>query len=148
LPAPGRGWLDAQLADLRLGLSMPRTRDTRVVIVDVDEASLQRLGRWPWSRARAQLVRELTGRQQAAVLGLDALFAEPEAGLSGPASGGDPAPDDELARALAGAPVVLGYYFSSDATRGVPVSCRRRWRVRRPGPDCCTGAATAPTWRC
>jgi hypothetical protein len=51
LPAPGRGWLDAQLADLRLGLSMPRTRDTRVVIVDVDEASLQRLGRWPWSRA-------------------------------------------------------------------------------------------------
>ncbi|MBS0501867.1 MAG: adenylate/guanylate cyclase domain-containing protein [Burkholderiaceae bacterium] len=115
LPAPGRGWLDAQLADLRLGLSMPRTRDTRVVIVDVDEASLQRLGRWPWSRARiAQLVRELTGRQQAAVLGLDALFAEPEAGLSGPASGGDPAPDDELARALAGAPVVLGYYFSSE----------------------------------
>ena len=112
-PAPGRDWLDAQLADLRLSLSMPRTRDAQVVIVDVDEASLQQLGRWPWSRARiAHLVRELTGRQQVAALGLDVVFAEPEAAAR--RARAQPAPDDELAQALAGAPVVLGYYFSSD----------------------------------
>ena len=112
-PAAGREWLDAQLADLRLSLGMPHTLDPHVVIVDVDEASLHQLGRWPWSRARmAQLVRELTGRQQAAALGLDVVFAEPQRLADAPAVG--PAPDDELAQALAGAPVVLGYYFTSD----------------------------------
>lgn len=112
-PAAGREWLDAQLADLRLSLGMPHTLDPHVVIVDVDEASLHQLGRWPWSRARmAQLVRELTGRQQAAALGLDVVFAEPQRLADAPAAG--PAPDDELAQALAGAPVVLGYYFTSD----------------------------------
>ena len=111
------GALDARLADLRLNLAMPGTLDSNVVIVDVDEASLQQLGRWPWSRARvAQLVRELTERQQVAALGLDVVFAEPQTTLAAP---GQPqpaglAPDDDLARALAGAPVVLGYYFTSD----------------------------------
>ena len=111
-PALGRDWLDAQLADLRLHVSLLNTPDPQVVIVDVDEASLQQLGRWPWSRATvAQLVRELTGRQHAAALGLDVVFAEPQ-DQANPASA--LAPDDDLAKALAGAPVVLGYYFTSD----------------------------------
>ena len=116
-PAQGSDWLDAKLADLRLRLSLQHTPDPRVVIVDVDEASLQQVGRWPWSRATlAQLVRELTGRQQVAALGLDVVFAEPQAQARSPGVGPASAlaPDDDLAQALAGAPVVLGYYFTSD----------------------------------
>nr|MBP8286824.1 CHASE2 domain-containing protein [Rhodoferax sp.] len=47
-----------QLAyDARLRLTMPETVDSRIVIVDLDEASLQRKGPWPWPRQQvAQLV--------------------------------------------------------------------------------------------
>ena len=42
--------LDAQLYDYRLRLTMPRTLDERIVIVDIDEKSLKEEGRWPWSK--------------------------------------------------------------------------------------------------
>ena len=72
--------LDEALYDIRLRLTMPRTLDQRVVIVEVDEASLARLGQWPWPRGRvAALVQELTVRQQVAALGLDVVFAEADA---------------------------------------------------------------------
>ena len=128
--------LDEALYDRRLRLTMPHTRDERVVIVHIDEPSLARLGQWPWSRARvAALVRELTERQQVAALGLDAVFAEPDGSsglpqlerlaredLQGNADFTDwlarAAPqldhDAVLARALQQGPVALGYYFSSD----------------------------------
>ncbi len=128
--------LDEALYDARLRLTMPRQMDPRVVVVDIDEPSLARIGQWPWSRARiAALVRELTERQQVAVLGLDVVFAEPDGSsglahlqdlargeLQGNADFGDwlrrAAPrldhDRTLADTLRRAPVVLGYYFSSD----------------------------------
>ena len=128
--------VDEALYDLRLRLTMPQTLDERIVIIDIDERSLARLGQWPWSRARvAALVRELTQRQQVAALGLDAVFAELD-GSSGlqhlerlareelhdnPAFGNwlaRAAPqldyDGALASALQQGPVALGYYFSSD----------------------------------
>ncbi|MDO5691416.1 MAG: adenylate/guanylate cyclase domain-containing protein [Pseudomonadota bacterium] len=134
--------LDDALYDWRLRLTMPQTLDERVVIVDIDESSLARLGQWPWRRDRvAALVRELTERQQVAALGLDIVFAEPD-GSSGlqqlerlaredlrdNAAFGQwlarvaPALDHDevLATALRQGPVALGYYFSSDrdARRG------------------------------
>ena len=36
--------------DIRLLLTMPETRDDRIVIVEIDEKSLAEEGRWPWSR--------------------------------------------------------------------------------------------------
>ena len=128
--------LDDALYDLRLRLTMPRTLDERVVIIDVDERSLARLGQWPWPRDRvAQLVTELTQRQHVAALGLDAVFAELDGSsvlpqlerlaredLRGNAAYADWLArhgarfDHEavLARALAESPTVLGYYFTSD----------------------------------
>ena len=43
---------DQRLYDARLRLFMPATLNERVVIVDVDEASLAELGQWPWPRER------------------------------------------------------------------------------------------------
>lgn len=49
-----------------------------VVIVDIDEQSLQALGQWPWPRTRiAELVRRIT-KLGSAAMAFDIVFAEPD----------------------------------------------------------------------
>lgn len=110
---PGIQALDAFLYDQRLQLSMPRSLDSRIVIVDVDESSLNELGRWPWScRKLARLVKELVERQQVKVLGFDAVFGEPEHDPDNP---DHHSPEDcPFVEQLKNHPVILGYYFTSD----------------------------------
>jgi len=69
--------LSAILYDYRLQLTMPRTVDDRIVILDIDEKSLKEEGRWPWSRDRlALLMDKLFDKYGAAVVGFDVVFAE------------------------------------------------------------------------
>ncbi|MCU7906980.1 MAG: CHASE2 domain-containing protein [Candidatus Thiodiazotropha sp. (ex Epidulcina cf. delphinae)] len=72
------GWLwrwDLLLYDLQMGV-MTRPPADDVVIVAVDEKSLEALGRWPWSRqVHAELVDRLTQAGARAIV-LDILFAE------------------------------------------------------------------------
>ncbi|MCL4185779.1 MAG: CHASE2 domain-containing protein, partial [Burkholderiaceae bacterium] len=97
--------LDRDLYDGRQRLVAP-VPDERIVIVDIDERSLGAEGRWPWDRAKiGALTDALLERGGAAVVGYDVVFAERQAGSDD---------DQRLAQALAGRPVVLGYYFSSD----------------------------------
>jgi adenylate cyclase len=132
--------LDAALQDVRLRMTLPRTLDTRIVIVDIDEKSQTAIGRWPWRRDHlARLLDELFDRQQVALVGFGQVFDTPDdsSGLARlrhlaahelrdvPAL----APrlralasrldyDAQLARALSGRPVVLGYQFHRDASSG------------------------------
>src|SRR5450830_1912309 len=63
--------------DVRLQWTMPDTVDKRIVIVDIDEKSLQEQGHWPWPRNKlAHLVDLLFDRYKIEVLGFDMLFAE------------------------------------------------------------------------
>ncbi len=86
----GSGWqgierLDAMLQDVRTRLTLPRTLDPRIVIVDIDERSLSEVGRWPWPRDRlARLLDELFDRQDVALVGFGRVFDAPDesAGLS------------------------------------------------------------------
>jgi len=57
----------------------PRVTTQRpVVIVDIDEKSLRKLGQWPWPRTRvADLVKQLTNLGAAAIA-FDIVFAEPD----------------------------------------------------------------------
>ncbi len=72
--------LDDVIYDARLRATMPNTLDPRIVIVDLDEKSLGEVGRWPWGRDKvAALNDEIFGRQQAAVVGFDVVFGEPDA---------------------------------------------------------------------
>ena len=65
--------------DARLRLFMPKTLDPRVVIVDIDEKSLNAEGRMPWSRNKmALLVRQLFDTYKIRVAGFDIVFAEPD----------------------------------------------------------------------
>ncbi len=123
---------DFAIADARLRATMPGTPNPRIVIVDIDEKSLGAVGRWPWGRDRmAALADELFTRQQAAVVGFDIVFAEPDASSGLPVleqlatqdaqiAARLPAlrpvldHDSRFAAALAGRAAVLGYYFTSD----------------------------------
>ena len=42
--------IENYLYDVRVRITMPDTIDSRVVIVDIDEASQVELGQWPWPR--------------------------------------------------------------------------------------------------
>jgi len=86
LQTSGDGWgsvavnrLDHLAYDLRLNYTLPSARtDARVIIVDIDEASLRAEGRWPWSRQKiGELVIALksAGAQS---IGFDVAFTEPE----------------------------------------------------------------------
>jgi adenylate cyclase len=74
--------LEAIIYDARLRLTMPRTVDERVIILDIDEKSLVEPerggeGRWPWPRNRlALLLDKLFDRYQIAGVGFDVVFAE------------------------------------------------------------------------
>ena len=72
--------LDGLLYDSRLKLTLPyrAATDLPVVIVDIDEKSLQQVGRWPWSRQLvAQMLEQLTAAG-ASVVAFDVIFSEPE----------------------------------------------------------------------
>ena len=98
---------------------MPRPRLAEpVIVVAIDSQSLVRYGQWPWSRdVMAQLTTRILAGQPHA-LGIDIVFAEPD--RFSPAALGArfpeqpaatfaslPAPDEQFATALAGAPTVL-----------------------------------------
>jgi len=69
--------LEGLAYDLRLKLTLPESGDPQVVIVDIDETSLQREGRWPWSRDKlAQLTTQLFERYGVRAVGFDVLFPE------------------------------------------------------------------------
>jgi len=128
--------LDNILYDWRLAMTMPRARDERIVILDIDEKSLGEIGHWPWSRnVMAELLDRLFEREGVQLVAFDVVWAERD-----PSSGIDVLDklgqaelkgiaqfqsayaalrpsldfDGRFAAAMKGRPVVLGYYFNSE----------------------------------
>ena len=97
--------------DTRLRLFMPNTLDPRIVILDIDEKSLNAEGRWPWSRNKlATMIHQLFERYHVKVVGFDVAFAEPD-----PSSG--LASLDQIAKGdLAGNPEYLAWLQKSRET--------------------------------
>lgn len=82
--------LNRRLGDLEFRLQPVRPTSARVVLLIIDDASLRRIGRWPWSRSLlARLVRRSYASHPAAI-GLDIVLSE-----RGPSQ-----EDRELAQAL------------------------------------------------
>jgi adenylate cyclase len=122
--------------DIRLLLTMPKTIDDRIVIVEIDEKSLAEEGRWPWPRDRvARLVDQLFDHYGVTLVAFDVVFAEPEETsalalleeLEGEQAAKSPAlagrfrqlrsrydHDKTLVEALDGRNVILGVFFSGD----------------------------------
>ena len=133
--------LEAIIYDSRVRLTMPRTVDTKVVIIDIDEKSLQERekggeGHWPWPRDRlAVLLDKLFDRYGVAIVGFDIVFAErdessgirvlerlaqkelrevPQFQSALASIKPQLEYDDIFARKMKGRNVVLGYTFSSE----------------------------------
>ncbi|QHE86269.1 CHASE2 domain-containing protein [Hydrogenophaga sp. BPS33] len=123
----------------------PRTYEAAPVrIVDIDEASLAKLGQWPWSRDKlATLVTQL-GAQGAAAIGFDVVFAEPDRTSPRRASAdwalspeqarsiaALPDNDETFAKAIAQHNVVLGFALRSDtrAATAPPALPNARYRT-------------------
>jgi adenylate cyclase len=132
--------MDTFFHGLRLRIQTP-VLDPRIVIIDIDEKSLNEIGRWPWSRnIVADLVIRLCDQYQAKAVGFDVMFAEPDTS-SGyatlealahnelkdiPAFGERLQTlkaklnyDGQLADALRNRPVVLGYFLSPIQKKGL-----------------------------
>lgn len=104
--------------DHELSWSSPPV-DPRILIVQIDEASLDALGRWPWTReTHANLINRLTDGD-VRMVGYDVIFTEP----------GNAADDDILRNALIRSQrVVLPAYVTLPGSNG------RRYDLQPPLP--------------
>ena len=129
--------------DQRIRWAMPGGQDKRIVILDIDEKSLQDLGQWPWSRdLLARLVNQLFDHYKIDTLGFDIVFAEPDqsSGLAKLEEIGQTTLKDSkqyleklgelkqsldfdglFAQSLKNRKVALGYVFKSDGGRSASI---------------------------
>jgi adenylate cyclase len=94
--------MELKAYDLRFQYRGAERPGREIVVVKIDEESVRKLGRWPWSREHwAKLIERLTD-WGAKVIGIDAIFAEKES----------TAADAKLAQAIGeSGSVVVGYFF-------------------------------------
>jgi adenylate cyclase len=65
--------------DLRMSMTLnPAAKDPRIVMAAIDDHSLNKIGRWPWSRTKhAEIINKL-GSYGAKILAFDVFYSEPE----------------------------------------------------------------------
>ena len=127
----------------------PRTpHSAPVSVVAIDEATLRKIGQWPWPRIHLASLIERIGEQGALAVGLDMLLLErdqtsPDSLIGRLGMGQDavrealshmPSYDQLLARTIARHPVVLGA-AGSDIEVPSKSAGLRTWPVRIQGPD-------------
>jgi len=129
----------ARLYDKLLNFASPsRPAEERVVVLDIDRASLEREGPWPWRRERIARLIEAARAGGAAAIGVDILFSAPDS--QSPAAlarklaeatgdpralalGGAAADDDaRLGEALAPGRVALGFALDADGGGEAPTT--------------------------
>lgn len=104
----GNEWL----RDSFIKLKVTTEEERRVLVVDIDEASLKRKGPWPWPRDRiASLVEHLLTEYGARGVALDIVLPKPA----------DTAGDTRLALLAANGPVVLAQAFDYQPHRPEPL---------------------------
>ena len=98
--------------------------DDNIIIIDIDEKSLKKLGQWPWSRDIVSKLLDNLAQYGIAIVGLDVVFAEADNSSPkkvfeklGLPTKGVADYDALLAQTIADTPTVVGYVFalSNDA---------------------------------
>ncbi|UGQ45476.1 CHASE2 domain-containing protein [Massilia endophytica] len=103
---------EERLRDALVRAQADQTPEERLVVIDVDEASLRRIGPWPWPRDRlAHMLENLIGPYGASGVGLDIVLPEPA----------DAAGDQRLALLAQFGPLVLPQSFVFDGNAGLQV---------------------------
>lgn len=71
-------FIDQKITDLRFKIRGPISPANNVVLVAIDDRSVEEIGRWPWSREKtSSLIDELI-KNGANAVGFDAIFSEPQ----------------------------------------------------------------------
>lgn len=71
--------MESILYDVRFATLPPqRSRDFNLIIIDIDEQSIQQEGRWPWPRLKVARLLEQLQNNGVALIGMDVIFSEPE----------------------------------------------------------------------
>jgi len=91
-----------------------RTVSDDIIIIDIDDESLEQIGRWPWPRSiHAQLINQID-QESPRVIGLDIIFNEPDSN--------NPVADVLLARAMRkSGKVVLPVFMSQESNNATPI---------------------------
>ena len=97
------GFLDTWESKISDALYAPGNPLDEIIIVSIDDKSLQTLGRWPWPRD--YFASAIDVLNQSAVIGIDVSFFEPAEG------------DTELANSLKNSTVVLAMEYTSFSTK-------------------------------
>ena len=110
--------IDNRLRDYLFTIRGEIPTSQNVVIVDIDEKSLQELGQWPWSRNKISQILNNMAEAQVAIIGFDVVFAEEDS--SSPhkvlnelniKKDNIPNYDLDFAKTIASTPTILGYLF-------------------------------------
>jgi adenylate cyclase len=120
---------DKKLQDEMFKIRGVKHHDDNVVIVDIDEKSLDELGQWPWPRNKVAKILENLTIAGVGVIGLDIVFAEKdqsspakvfqELGLS---KENVPDYDEILNYTVANTPTILGYQFVFNKIKSIKQS--------------------------
>lgn len=139
--------LEARYFDLLQELKPRAYQPLPVRVVDIDDATLEKFGQWPWPRTLlAELIARLNAAQPAAIA-LDMVLAEPDRtspkralpeiaqapDAVGAWLGALPDHDKVLADAIAAAPVVTGFALSQTGGSGRTPETKAGWS--RAGDD-------------
>ena len=113
--------LNTHISDFFFSIRGDLPQSQKVVIVDIDESSLEAFGQWPWSRSRVSDLIHKISDANAGIIGLDIVFAE--ADKTSPHTIASKLEidvkdldnyDQILAKTFATTPTVGGYFFRFD----------------------------------
>ncbi|VAW52305.1 Adenylate cyclase [hydrothermal vent metagenome] len=132
--------LENQAYDSRLKLTLPKHVDKQVVIIDIDEKSLNEIGQWPWNRNILAKINDiLFDYYQIKTIGYDIVFAEQDIDegtkllaemANGPLQGNSEfieeyhrvisslQHDQQFAKSLKNRKTVMGFVMNTDFTKG------------------------------
>lgn len=126
--------MENKVYDAMLRFTSSGEASEQIIIVDLDEESLEEFGQWPWPRYRVALLLDKLRRAGSVSVGLDVVFAEKdrtspriirdqlrrELNVEIEFTGLPPALDDNdaiMANVLAQGPFALGYYLDMRTPR-------------------------------
>ena len=116
--------IDNKIKDYMFILRGPQKNSNSVVIIDIDEESLSKLGQWPWPRDKIAKILENLALANVGAIGLDIVFAETD--QSSPSKvlkelnikvNNVPNFDEELNYVVQNTPTILGYQFQLTPTK-------------------------------
>ncbi|MFH2065490.1 MAG: serine/threonine-protein kinase [Pseudomonadota bacterium] len=70
--------LELKFYDLKINLKSDPTPPEEIVIVDIDDSSIEKLGRWPWPRSLIAKGIHKINAANPGVIGLNIIYSEPE----------------------------------------------------------------------